>query len=61
MAKKASRIEIGSVVAASDGELFVVIEWGERRAQLTPDEAVQHAWRVLEVAAGAITDEFLFD
>ena len=59
MAKQPDVIHIESLVAFRNRQPYVVLTWGEKRAQLTVDEARAHALRVLEVAEGAEGDSFL--
>jgi hypothetical protein len=56
-----STIGVESMVAARNKEPYVVLTWGERRAQLTPYEASQHALAILEAAVNAEQDAFLTD
>jgi len=48
-------IGITSGVTGS-GKPFVALEWGEKRAQLTPNEARAHALAILECAEAAEAD-----
>lgn len=49
-------IHIESMYGALSRTPFVKLKWGENEGMLTPEEAVKHAMRVLEVAAGAEMD-----
>ncbi len=55
------RIDVSSIVSGRTLEPFVTITWGEYRAQLTPEEARQHALIILECAEAAETDAFVFN
>lgn len=54
------QISMESIVSAFTGEPFVQLHWGELHAQMTPDEARQHAFAILECAEAADSDAFLF-
>ena len=43
-----------------EGKPFVAVTWGELRAQLTPEEARQHALHTLEAAEAAIHDAAVY-
>jgi hypothetical protein len=47
------------LVSSTTGEPMVALTWGNRAAQLTPEEARAHAQQLIEVAAGAEADSFL--
>lgn len=49
-------INIASIVSHRTGEPKVVLKWGKEEGQLTPEEAIAHASRIIEVAAGATID-----
>jgi hypothetical protein len=52
-------IWIESLVSMRTGQPLVKIHYGSVEAQLSADEAIAHAGRILEVAAGAHADAFL--
>lgn len=52
-------IHVESLVSSSTREGVVVFKWGDRRGQLTPDEARAHALVILEVAEAAEADAFM--
>lgn len=57
---------MSDVIGISSGygaqrKAYVQLVWGEKVAQLTPDEARAHALRILECAAAAETDAFLLE
>jgi hypothetical protein len=52
-------LEITSLVSLKDGKPYLTLEFGAVRIQLSADEAIAHAGRILEVAAGASADAFL--
>jgi hypothetical protein len=52
-------ISIESIVSLRTGQPLVKITYGSVEAQLSADEAVDHAERIIEVAAGAHADAFL--
>jgi hypothetical protein len=56
-----SLIVAQAMVSASTGEPMVMLTWGSQAGQVTPEEARQHALIVLEAAASAETDSFLFN
>lgn len=58
----ASEISMQSIVSSATGEGVVQLRWPEdsKGAQLNVPEAVQHALAILECAAHATTDAFLF-
>ena len=58
----AGQITVQSVVSSATMEGMVQFRWpeGSRGCQLTAVEAVQHALAILEAAARATTDAFLF-
>lgn len=58
----ASEISIQSIVSSATTEGMVQLRWPEdsKGAQLSVPEAVQHALAILECAAHATTDAFLF-
>ena len=53
-------IEIASGVSAFTGAGFVTLRWASESAQMTPDEARQHALRILECAEAAESDAAVF-
>jgi hypothetical protein len=59
-AHEGSLIVAQAMVSARTGEPLVMLTWGEQACQVTPEEARQHAMMVLEAAASAETDSFLF-
>jgi len=54
-------INVSSIVSATTGEAVIQFTWGEKRAQLTVDEARQHALGVLECAEAGETDAFIVE
>lgn len=59
-AHEGSLIVAQAMVSARTGEPMVMLTWGEQAGQVTPEEARQHAMIVLEAAASAEMDSFLF-
>jgi hypothetical protein len=53
-------IEVKSLVSGRTMEPFVEIVWGEQRAQLSLEEARNHALYILECADAAESDLFVF-
>lgn len=53
-------IDIQSVVSAQTGEGQVQLRWGREGGHLDPTEALQHALRLVEAAAHATVDAFLW-
>lgn len=52
-------IQIETLYSRDKQKSFVGISWGDQAAQFTPKEAREHAFRILEFAAGADQDEVL--
>ena len=52
-------INISSVVSQRDFRPFVQLRWGDQGCQLTPDEARQHAYSILNAANAAETDAIM--
>ncbi len=52
-------INISSVISSRDGRPFVQLKWSGDGCQLTPDEARQHAYRILDAANAAETDSIM--
>jgi hypothetical protein len=50
-----------SLVSQKTGEGVVELQWGEKQAQLSIQEAREHALGVLEVAEAAETDAFIVE
>jgi hypothetical protein len=57
----AEQILITSLVGYKTGQPIVQLEWGDKKAQLTAEEARAHAFRVLECADAAESDLFLWE
>ena len=57
----ATMICVTSLVAQSTGEGVVQFVWGDKHAQLSCDEAREHARGILECAEAAETDAFLVE
>jgi hypothetical protein len=53
-------INVTSLVSGRTLEPVVQIQWGEHRAQLSPEEARQHALSILSCAEAAESDAFVF-
>lgn len=53
-------IGVQSIVSMRTREPLVLITWGDQSGQLSPDEARQHALRILECAEAAESDAFVF-
>ncbi len=56
-----SMICINSLVSQRTGEGVVEIVWGDKRAQLSCDEARRHAMGILECAEAGETDAFIVE
>ena len=54
-------IWVASLVSATTREGVVMFTWGEKRAQLSLEEARAHARRILEAAEAAETDALLVE
>jgi hypothetical protein len=54
-------IWVHSLVSQKTGEGVVEFTWGEKRAQLSCDEARKHAQGIFECAEAAETDAFLVE
>jgi hypothetical protein len=54
-------INVSSIVSHATGEAVIQFTWGEKRAQLTVEEARQHALGVLECAEAGETDAFIVE
>lgn len=52
-------ISISSVISQRDYRPFVQLKWGKEGCQLTPAEARQHAYSILDAANAAETDAIL--
>lgn len=52
-------ISIASIVSSKDRKPYVQIQWSELKAQLSPTEARQHAYNILECANAAEMDAIL--
>ena len=52
-------LEIRSIVSLRNGLPYVTLTLGSTLVQITVQEAIQHATRILEVAAGSAADGFL--
>ena len=52
-------ININSVVSSRDYRPFVQLTWGTEQAQMTPEEARQHAYAILDAANAAETDSIM--
>src|SRR5687768_17608912 len=59
--KSDGMIWVKSLVSHRTGEGVVEFTWGEKRAQLTCEEARRHALGVLECAEAAETDAFIVE
>lgn len=57
----AGTLEIRSLVSMRDGLPYVTLVFGNTRVQLSFQETIDHARRLLEVAAGASADGFLIE
>lgn len=56
-----SVININSIVSSRDYRPFVQLNWGSGGCQMTPDEAREHAYKILAAAEAAESDAFLVD
>ena len=54
-------IWVTTLVSQRTGEAVVEFTWGDKRAQLTCEEARKHALGVLECAEAAETDAFIVE
>ena len=68
MINKLTSVQIGSIVSARDGQPYVQMQMSDGetivtqlRVQMTPYEARQHAYTVLEAADAAESDHFIFN
>jgi hypothetical protein len=52
-------ISVSSVVSQRDYRPFVQFRWGEQGCQLTPSEARQHAYGILDAANAAESDAMM--
>lgn len=52
-------INITSVVSARNNMPFVQMKWGDMGCQMTPDEAREHAYGILDAANAAETDSIM--
>ena len=52
-------IDVTSLIASRDLRPFVSIRWGQMACQLTPEEARQHAYGILEAAEAAESDSIM--
>jgi hypothetical protein len=52
-------LQVESGVSARTGEPFMHMRWGDQAGQLTPQEARQHALRILDAAAASEFDAAL--
>lgn len=59
--KKNDGIFVQSIVSHRNKKPYVTIDWGDRHAQLTPEEAREHAFGILAAAAAAILDAQLIE
>jgi hypothetical protein len=59
-AHEGSLIVAQAMVSARTGEPQVMLTWGQQAGQLSPEEARQHAQIVMDAAAAAEADSFLF-
>jgi hypothetical protein len=57
--KQAGVLEIRNIVSMRDKKSYVQLTWGSSVIQLSTAEAIEHARRLLHVAAGADADAFL--
>jgi hypothetical protein len=51
---------VESLISGRTMEPLVEIHWGDAKAQMSVDEARQHALAVLECAEAAVSDAFVF-
>lgn len=51
------KIEIETLYGANTRKSYVRLRWGKESGQLTPDEAREHALKLLDAAAVAEQDE----
>jgi hypothetical protein len=54
-------IHITSLVSSRTKEGVVELNWGDKKAQFSPEEARKHALKILECADAAETDAFIVD
>lgn len=52
-------IHLNSVVSSKSGLPFIQIKWGENGCQMTPEEAREHAYAILDCANAAETDSIM--
>jgi hypothetical protein len=57
----AGKIWLDMIMAARNGEPYVKFQYGDRSFQLTPEEAIQHAFKILETAYAAECEGFLWE
>lgn len=53
-------IGIFSIVSAKTKEGLVQLKWGENGCQMTPEEARQHAYGILDAANAAESDSIMY-
>lgn len=58
--QQSEEILIESMVSARNGAPLVSLKWGKESGALTPQEARQHAFSILEAAAAAEMDAVVF-
>lgn len=54
-----TELSISSMVSGRTGEPLICLEWGTMKGTLTPEQSIEHALHVLEVATGSWADAFL--
>lgn len=59
--KDEETIWITSLVSSRTKEGVVELNWGDKKAQLSPEEARKHALKILECADAAETDAFIVE
>lgn len=52
-------IWVENISASTTMEPFVVIHWDDRRAQMTPEQAVLHAMTIIDVAQASVSESLL--
>jgi hypothetical protein len=61
MAIGEEEIHITSLVSSRTKEGVVQLNWGDKKAQFSAEEARKHALRIIECAEAAETDAFIVD
>ena len=54
-------INLESLVSDQTGKAWIKLTWGGQSGQLTPKEARQHAYDIMETANAADEDAFLYE